>query len=252
MTMTALNSLESPNPPPTGNTRGGSGAMFDRIAERYDLLNRISSLGLDRSWRRKSVEALELAPGFRILDLATGTADMVVEVLRQEPNARVVGIDPSPAMLELGRSKLATAGLGERVELLTGDAEDLPLDDDSVDGVCIAFGIRNVPNRERALREMARVTRPGGRIVILELSEPRRGLLAPFARFHIHHVVPRLGSWLSGSKEYHYLEESIAAFPPPREFAEVMNRSGCDVLAVRPLTFGACCLFIARPAEVQA
>ncbi len=194
----------------------GSGAMFDRIARRYDLLNRLSSLGFDRSWRRQAVEALDLEPGHRVLDLATGTADLALEILRQEPRAEVVGIDPSPRMLERARHKVDAAGLGGRVELRLGKAEELPLDDDSVDGTAIAFGIRNVPDRPRALSEMARVTRPGGRVVILELNEPRSGLLAPLARFHIHRVVPRLGAWLSGAGEYRYLEKSIADFPPDR------------------------------------
>ncbi len=253
MTMSATRPLDrpSPDPRPAETVRGGSGAMFDRIARRYDLLNRLASLGLDQSWRRRAIAALELAPGARVLDLATGTADMALEVLRQEPRAEVVGIDPSPQMLEVGRRKVAAAGLGARIELKAGDGEALPLDDDSVDGVTIAFGIRNVPDRARALAEMARVTRPGGRIAILELSEPRGGLLGPLARFHVHRVVPRLGAWLSGEREYRYLEKSIAAFPPPREFAELMGRCGCEVLEVRPLTFGACCLFVAQP-EVRS
>lgn len=258
MTMTATRSLGRPPQPPDplhgdghggvpGDPRGGSGAMFDRIARRYDLLNRINSFGLDRSWRRKSVEALGLVPGSRVLDLATGTADVAIEVLRQEPRAKVIGIDPSPGMLDVGRRKVDLAGLGESVELKTGDAGDLPLDDGSVDGVIIAFGIRNVPDRPRALREMARVTRPGGRIVVLELTEPRSGLLAPFARFHIHRVVPRLGAWLSGFHEYRYLEESIAEFPSPREFIALARGAGCRTIAARPLAFGACHLFIATP-----
>ena len=254
MTMTATRPLGSSTPDPRPapeDVRGGSGAMFDRIARRYDLLNRLSSFGLDQSWRRQAIAALELTSGCRVLDLATGTADMALEVLRQEPRARVVGIDPSSCMLEVGRRKVDVAGLGARIELRTGDGEALPLADDSVDGVTIAFGIRNVPDRARALAEMARVTRPEGRIVILELSEPRAGFLAPLARFHVHRVVPWLGAWLSGAREYRYLEESIAAFPPPQEFADLMSRCGCEVLEVRPLTFGSCCLFVARP-EVRS
>lgn len=251
MTMTATRSLGRP-PQPSDTARGergpagGTGAMFDRIARRYDLLNRINSFGLDRSWRRKSVEALGLSPGSRVLDLATGTADVAIEVLRQEPRATVIGLDTSPRMLDVGRHKVEAAGLSERIELRTGDACELPLEDASVDGVVIAFGIRNVPDRARALREMARVTRPQGRLVVLELNEPRSGFLAPLARFHIHRVVPRLGAWLSGSREYRYLEESIAAFPPPQEFIDMVRGAGCLVIAVRPLAFGACYLFIAE------
>ena len=229
--------------------RQGSGAMFDKIAGRYDLLNRVISMGIDRRWRRRAVRELELRPGSRVLDLATGTADVALEVVRQEPSATVLGLDPSPRMLELGRRKIAALGLDRRIELIQGTAEELALDDDSVDGVTIAFGIRNVPDRERALTEMARVTRPGGRIAILELSEPRSGIVAPLARFHVHRVVPMIGAWLSGEREYRYLEESIAAFPAPGDFAEMMRAAGCEVLAVSPLTFGTCCLYVARPAE---
>jgi demethylmenaquinone methyltransferase/2-methoxy-6-polyprenyl-1,4-benzoquinol methylase len=250
MPISAMSSFDDSPRPAADGVRGGSGAMFDRIARRYDLLNRLSSFGRDRAWRRTAVAALDLAPGHRVLDLATGTADVALEVLRQQPAATVVGIDPSAGMLEVARRKVAAAGLAGRVELGHGDAEALPLADASVDGVIIAFGIRNVPDRERALREMARVTRRQGRIVILELSEPRSGLLAPLARFHIHHVVPRLGAWLSGGREYRYLESSIAAFPEPRELADLMRRCGCAVRLIRPLTFGACCLYVSQPADV--
>lgn len=226
----------------------GSGAMFDAIAERYDRLNRILSLGVDRRWRRRTVHALELPPGAEVLDLATGTGDLALAIAEGCPDVRVVGSDPSPRMLEIGERKIGERGLGERVRLELGDAQRLPFADDRFDGVSIAFGIRNVPDRRAALAEMARVVKPGGRVAILELSEPRKGLLAPLARFHIQTVVPRLGALLSGAREYRYLERSIAAFPPPDEFAEMMRRAGLEVLAVEPLTFGVCHLFVGRPA----
>ncbi|HEY3668759.1 MAG TPA: bifunctional demethylmenaquinone methyltransferase/2-methoxy-6-polyprenyl-1,4-benzoquinol methylase UbiE [Polyangiaceae bacterium] len=234
-------------PVPALAARDGSGAMFDGIAARYDLVNRVISLGIDQSWRRKTVRALCLSPAHRVLDLATGTADLAIQVARTEPRVLVVGLDPSGKMLDVGRVKVDRAALAERVELVQGDAQALPFADRSFDSVCIAFGIRNVPDRARALREMARVTRPGGRIAILELSEPRRGLLGAFARFHIHTVVPYVGALLSGVKEYQYLQRSIAAFPPADEFAALMQRSGLNVLGVHPLTFGVCHLYVAEP-----
>lgn len=228
----------------------GSGAMFDNIARRYDFLNRVMSLGIDQRWRRLTVEALELrgqeAP--RVLDLATGTADLALRIASTHPNVRVVGLDPSVGMLDVGRVKVAASPYAPRVDLVEGDAQALPFGDATFDGVTIAFGIRNVPDRQKALREMARVVRPGGRIAILELSEPRSGLLSPFARFHVHHVVPFLGSLISGSKEYRYLQTSIAAFPAPEAFADIMRGAGLEVLQVRPLTFGVCCLYVATPA----
>jgi demethylmenaquinone methyltransferase/2-methoxy-6-polyprenyl-1,4-benzoquinol methylase len=233
----------------TALAKEGSGAMFDGIAARYDLVNRVISLGIDQSWRRKTVRALNLANGHRVLDLATGTADLAIQVARTEPQARVVGLDPSSKMLEVGQVKVARGGLEARVDLVQGDAQALPFEANSFDSVCIAFGIRNVPDRGKALREMARVTRPGGRIAILELSEPRSGFLGAMARFHIHTVVPYVGALLSGVKEYQYLQRSIAAFPPADEFAALMKSSNLDVIAVHPLTFGVCHLYVAEPGK---
>ncbi len=230
-------------------TRPGSGEMFDAIAGRYDLLNRVISLGVDQRWRRATVRALALRDGHRVLDLATGTGDLAIMIARRHPGVTVVGVDPSRNMLAIGARKVADARLAERVSMTFGGAESLDHPDDSIDGISMAFGIRNVPDRDRALREMARVTRPGGRIAILELSEPRGGILGPLARFHIHHVVPRVGAFLSGSREYRYLQESIAAFPSPDRFADSMRAAGLEVLDVVPLTFGVSCLFVATPAR---
>lgn len=236
--------------------RGGSGAMFDTIARRYDMLNRLMSFGIDRRWRKKTVAAMALdlhedaggeAGVRRALDLATGTADLAIAIAETHPAVQVVGVDPSTGMLEVGRRKLEGRGLSERVRLEVGDAQSLDFDTDSFDAVSIAFGIRNVPDRLQGLREMARVTRPGGRVAILELSEPRGGVLAPLARFHIHTLVPRMGALLSGAKEYRYLQQSIAAFPPAETFADMMREAGLDVLAVETLTFGVCHLYVGTP-----
>ncbi len=231
----------------------GSGAMFDRIAARYDLVNRVLSLGLDRGWRRRTVAALELSEHARVLDVATGTGDLAIEIARARPLATVLGIDPSPGMLAIAQRKLARRGLDRppaaRVTLQEGDAQHLPLANCSMDAATIAFGIRNVPDRGAALRELARVVRPGGRIAILELGEPRHGLFASAARFHTHHVVPRLGALLSGAREYAYLQRSIAAFPSAEAFAALMSEAGLEVLAITPLTFGACTLYVATPEE---
>lgn len=235
--------------------RGGSGEMFDRIAARYDLLNRVLSLGIDRRWRRRAVAALALAPGDRVLDVATGTADVALEVLRQQPAAGVVGLDPSAEMLRAGDEKVRAAGLADRVELRQGDVQDLPWDTASFDAAVVAFGIRNVPDRVRGLAEMRRVVRPGGRVAVLELAEPEGGLLAPFARFYIHTVVPRLGALLSGAPEYRYLERSIATFPPRRDFAAQMAAAGLAAVEIRPLTLGVVTLFVGRtpgPAPPEA
>ena len=231
----------------TSRTRPGSGAMFDAIAERYDLLNTLMSFGLDRAWRRRTVKALRLSAGSRILDLATGTGAVAVEIVRQQPDATVVGLDPSPGMLDIGRQKLAEAGLSSRVDLRQGSAEQLPFDDDSFDGVTIAYGIRNVADRDAGLREMARVVRPGGRIAILEATEARGNPLAWGARLWVHHAIPRIGALLSGAKEYRYLQSSIAAFPSPADFARQMERNGLRMVRRKAMTLGANTLFVATP-----
>lgn len=242
----------------------GSGEMFDRIAARYDFVNRVLSLGLDQRWRRRVVRALGLDKRSRagergawfgdrprVLDVATGTGDLAIEIARACPGASVVGLDPSAGMLGVAKRKLAKRGLSDRVQLVIGDAQHLPQKNCEIDAATIAFGIRNVPDRGQALRELARVVRPGGRIAVLELGEPRRGLLAAAARLHCHHIVPRLGGWLSGSREYAYLQRSVAAFPPAEQFADLMRASGLDVIDVVPLTFGVCTLYLATPAEEQ-
>lgn len=246
---------ESSRPPvspraPDADPAPGSGAMFDRIAPRYDLLNRIISLGLDRAWRRALVHALAPARGRPspqlLVDVATGTADVALALARTWPASRVLGVDTSAEMLRAGQRKLIRAGAARRATLLLGDACALPCDDGVADGVTMAFGIRNVPDRPRALRELARIARPGAPLAVLELGEPRRGALQPFARWHVHTVVPRLGAWLSGWREYGYLARSIAAFPPPEEFAARCREAGWTDVRVTPFSFDAVHLYVGR------
>ena len=237
-----MTSTDTPN-----LAREGSGAMFDGIAHRYDLVNRVISLGIDQSWRKKTVRALQLSPGARVLDLATGTGDLAILVASMHPDVSIVGVDPSEKMLEVGRRKLLENGLDKRISLEVGDAQALAFPDRTFEGLCIAFGIRNVPDRLKGLREMARVTKAGGRVAILELSEPRGGVLGPLARFHVHSVVPAVGALLSGAKEYRYLQKSIAAFPPAAEFEAMMNEAGLRVVDSLSLTFGVCHLYVGEP-----
>lgn len=230
----------------TAPVRMGSGAMFDTIAGRYDLLNRLMSMGLDQGWRRKAVASLNLGPNARVLDLATGTADLAIRIANTHTDADVIGIDPSEGMLSVGRDKVKELGLDGRVDLQVGDAQALPLADDSVDGVTIAFGIRNVPDRVQGLREMARVVRPGGRIAVLELSAPRRGPVAWAVRFQIRYIVPFIGRLLSGADAYGYLRDSVEAFPAPDEFAAIIESAGLTMVKTHRLGFGACALFVAE------
>jgi len=226
--------------------------MFDGIAARYDLVNRIISLGLDQSWRVRTVDSLGLKDRrepSRVLDLATGTADLALLLAERIPSAKIVGVDPSANMLAVGAKKVAASTAHDRIQLELGSAEALPFPTGSFDGTTIAFGIRNVADREKGLREMARVTRVGGKIAVLELSEPRNGLLGPLARFHVHTLVPWVGALLSGAKEYRYLQKSIEAFPSEEEFRTVMENSDLVVEQVVPLFFGVAHLYVARPAR---
>lgn len=224
--------------------------MFDRIARRYDLLNRLLSFGIDQRWRRETVRALELQPGARVLDHATGTADLALRIAGAAPQVEVVGRDPSAEMLALGEKKVAQAGFGSRVHLGVGDAQDLSeFGSSSFDAVTMAFGIRNIEDRPRALSELTRVTKPGGVVAILELSEPRQGLLGPLARFHLRTLVPLLGGALSGSREYIYLQRSVAHFPAPSTFSQMLSEAGLRDVRARQLTFGVCHLFVGKKAR---
>ena len=220
----------------------GSGRMFDAIATRYDLLNRLISLGLDKGWRRQ-LESQMPADG-RILDAATGTADVAISMAERAGGRRVVGLDPSAQMLRVAAKKLESRSLTGQVDLMEGDAQRMNFDDDSFCGATMAFGIRNVPDRLQALRELKRVVAPGGPVAILELAEPSSGWLAPFARFHMHHVVPMLGALLSGRREYRYLQTSVSAFPPPEDFMKLMGSAGLRDLAVTRLSFGVAHLYL--------
>lgn len=244
--------MSTADKPASTTTNLGSGAMFDAIAARYDTLNRILSLGLDQGWRRKAVAALALRSGARVLDLATGTGDLAIAIAETHPDATVVGVDPSRNMLSEGTRKVEDMRLSKRIEMQQGDAQALPFEDETFDGVTIAFGIRNVPDRAQGLREMARVTRFGGRVVILELSEPRSGVMGVLARTYVHEIVPRVGGLLSGAKEYRYLQRSIAAFPPADEFARMMDDAGLDVLETVALTFGVAHLYVGTPKRRKA
>jgi demethylmenaquinone methyltransferase/2-methoxy-6-polyprenyl-1,4-benzoquinol methylase len=232
-------------PPATPRQRLGGGTMFDGIAPRYDLLNRLTSLGLDTRWRGKLVASVADVQPRRILDLATGTGDVALALAKRYPQAQVTGIDPSRGMLERAEAKLARCSGGQRVRLLLGSAHALPLSDGECCAATIAFGIRNVPDRALGLAELTRVVRPGGLVSVLELGQPR-GLLGSVARFHMHRVVPALGALLSSGAEYRYLSTSIAAFPQPEVFVELMREAGLVDVEAQPLTLGVVHLFRGR------
>ncbi|MFH1680482.1 MAG: ubiquinone/menaquinone biosynthesis methyltransferase [Candidatus Eisenbacteria bacterium] len=206
--------------------------MFDRISGRYDLLNRILSLGLDVRWRREAVRRMRVGEGGRVLDVACGTGDLSIEAARAVPGGLVLGIDFSTPMLRRAREKAAAAGAP--VLFAEGAAERLPVRDRSFDASGIAFGIRNVPDRARAIREMARAVRPGGRVVVLDLAAPAGGIEGAAVRFYLRRIVPLLGGSISSPGAYRYLAESMSAFPPPETFRREMEEAGLvDVSIVR-------------------
>jgi demethylmenaquinone methyltransferase/2-methoxy-6-polyprenyl-1,4-benzoquinol methylase len=225
-------------PTPGAPEKQAMRSMFDRIAPRYDLLNHLLSAGIDRRWRRRAVDALDLGGPARLLDLCTGTADLLVEGLSRDAQHRGVGADLSERMLGRGRDKLARRGLVGRSGLLCADGEQLPLRDASFDAALVAFGIRNIGDPARALREVRRVLRPGGRLVVLEFSMPE-GLLGRFYRFYFRHVLPRVGGLVSGdASAYAYLPASVAVFPSPAGFASLLEAEGFAAVRFTPLTAG--------------
>lgn len=223
-------------PTPGSPEKAAVRSMFDRIAPRYDLLNRVLSAGTDVRWRRAAVEYLGLPPGSRVLDLCTGTADLLVEALERGAAGCSVGVDLSFQMLSRGRTKLERRGLG--AALLAGDVERLPLRDESFAGALVAFGIRNVGDVEAGLEEVLRVLRPGGRLVVLEFSMPR-GPLGAVYRFYFTRVLPAVGGLVSGDRgAYSYLPASVARFPGPRGFLELLAGAGFEAVERRSLTGG--------------
>ena len=217
--------------------------MFDRIAPRYDLLNHLLSAGVDRRWRRAAVDFLAMPGALRLLDLCTGTADLLVEALGRDGRHRGVGLDLSGEMLRRAAGKLARRGLQARASVAAGDAERLPIGDARFDGALVAFGIRNVGDTAAALGELRRVLRPGGRLVVLEFGSPR-GLAGALYRLYFERVLPRVGRFVSGDGgAYAYLPRSVARFPGPDGFCALRERAGFAAVTRRRLTLGIAWLF---------
>lgn len=224
--------------------------MFDAIAPRYDLLNRVLSAGLDRRWREKAVEALKLAPNARVLDVCTGTADLAVATVSRVTGSSVIGVDFAGAMLRLGLAKVTSLGLSDRVRLVRGDATRIPVASATCDGATIAFGIRNVAEPELALAEIARVLRPNGRLAILEFGQPRIPGVRSLYAWYFRHVLPAIGRMVSKhTSAYSYLPASVGTFPPPDEFAGIIARHGFSNVKAVSLTFGIVYLYIADRAD---
>jgi demethylmenaquinone methyltransferase/2-methoxy-6-polyprenyl-1,4-benzoquinol methylase len=221
--------------------------MFDAIAPRYDLLNHVLSAGLDRRWRDLAVDALALGQDARVLDLCTGTGDLAIAAVRRAQGASVVGVDFAGEMLKLGLGKVRTASLDRRIWLVRGDAARIPLGDESCDAATIGFGIRNVAEPERALREIARVLRPGARLAILEFGQPRIPGIRTLYSWYFRYMLPLVGRLISKHRSaYSYLPASVGAFPSPAEFSSSLVATGFSQVRAVPLTFGIVYLFVAE------
>ena len=221
--------------------------MFDGIAPDYDRLNHLMSLGVDRSWRRRALrEIVDAGRAQSILDIACGTGDFSLAIAgRMHPGSRIVGLDLSEGMLAVMRDKVAKAGLQDKISCEQGDSEAMRFADGSFDVVTIAFGIRNFAHREAALREILRVLKPGGRLVILELSVPENRILRWGYNLYFKHFVPWIGGLISGDRAaYTYLPASVQAFPGRHAWMDTMHRCGYAQVRHKAFTLGLCRMYV--------
>jgi demethylmenaquinone methyltransferase / 2-methoxy-6-polyprenyl-1,4-benzoquinol methylase len=226
--------------------------MFDAIAPRYDLLNHVLSAGLDVRWRNQAVDALELPKDARVLDLCTGTADLAVATVRRAADSSVIGVDFSGAMVALGHAKVERLGLASAIRLMRGDATRIPLAAGTCDAATIGFGIRNVAEPERALDEIARVVKPGGRLAILEFGQPRIPGIKTLYAWYFRYLLPAVGRLVSKhSSAYSYLPASVGAFPPPAQFAGIIARHGFSNVRAVSLSMGIVYLYVAERDRIR-
>ena len=220
--------------------------MFDSIARKYDLMNRVLSAGIDRIWRRKAIDLLQPVQPKRILDIATGTADVALECMRLKPE-EIIGIDISNRMLDIGRHKVMEKGFQGVIRLEQCASEAIHYPDQHFDAVTVAFGVRNFESLDGGLREIHRVLRPGGRVVVLEFSMPERFPIRQVYSFYSFRVMPWIGQWITRERSaYEYLPESVAAFPYGKAFLEKLEQAGFRDTKCTPLTFGIASLYTAE------
>lgn len=230
---------------PDGSKREQVERMFDNISPKYDLLNRMLSMGIDQGWRRRVMRLVAQEPVEHLLDVATGTADLAILASKKVP--RVTGVDISEGMLGHGRTKVADRGLSERVVLQRADSAALPFPDGSFDAVTVAFGVRNFEQLELGISEMRRVLKPGGRLFVLEFSKPQHTPFRQLFRFYFHNVMPFIGKLVSrDDAAYTYLPKSVDAFPEGPAFLEMMRATGLREVRSESLTGGVATLYIGR------
>jgi demethylmenaquinone methyltransferase / 2-methoxy-6-polyprenyl-1,4-benzoquinol methylase len=220
--------------------------MFNAISGRYDFLNHFLSLGIDIRWRKKAIKYLSQFKPETILDVATGTGDFAIESLSLKPT-KVIGVDISEGMLDVGRKKIANLGLGDKVALQAGDSENLPFSDNSFDAVIVAFGVRNFENLDKGLAEIYRVLKPNGNLMVLEFSKPSKFPMKQLYGFYFKYVLPLIGRLVSKDRTaYTYLPESVAAFPDGNNFLTHLKDLKFNTCHCEPLTFGISSLYTAK------
>lgn len=219
--------------------------MFDSISGKYDFLNHFLSLGIDIRWRKKAISLLAKEKPKMILDVATGTGDFAIEALKLNPD-KIIGVDISEGMLEVGRKKMKANGYENVIELRSGDSENLPFEENKFDAVIVAFGVRNFENLEKGLAEIFRVLKPNGRAVVLEFSKPVTFPMKQLYSIYFNAILPKIGKVVShDSSAYTYLPESVQAFPDGENFLSVLSKLGYKNATCKPLTFGISSLYTA-------
>ena len=222
-------------------------AMFDRISPKYDALNHILSLNIDKVWRKKTAKIVSENQPKAILDLATGTADLAIAMAKHNPQAHIIGLDISEKMLEIGKEKVKLQNLENQIELHHGDAASLPFEDARFDAVTVAFGVRNFEDLSKGLSEMHRVLKTNGQAVILEFSLPERFPIKQLYNFYFKHLLPNIGKWVSkDGNAYSYLPHSVEKFPKPSDFCNILGSFGLKNCQIKPLSFGIATLYVAN------
>lgn len=221
-------------------------SMFNDIAFRYDFLNHFMSLGIDRIWRKKALKQLQSLQPQNILDVATGTGDLAIMAEKLLHPARITGIDISEGMLDVGRQKIARLGLESKITLQAGDSETISFPDLTFDAITVAFGVRNFENLEKGLSEMRRVLKAGGKLVILEFSNPTAFPIKQLYNLYFRFITPLLGKWIAKSQAaYSYLPDSVKAFPQGQVMCNILNNTGFQAVTCKTLTFGICSIYCA-------
>lgn len=220
--------------------------MFDNISKEYDSLNRVISFGIDIKWRNKVVDIIGKTNPKTVLDIATGTGDLAINLTKTSAD-KIIGLDISDGMLEVGRQKIAKSQLQNRIEMVLADSEKIPFEDNTFDAITVAFGVRNFEHLEKGLSEILRVLKPGGTFVVLETSVPTKSPYKQGYQFYSTKILPTIGSVFSKDKSaYKYLSDSAAAFPYGEAFNNILNKIGFIDIECKPQTFGVASIYVAK------